>query len=527
MRPVPSPPSLSWRHAPRPLLSQTRAPLLGAALLLVLLFGCRERRRPLTRSADGGPVVEVAVAPKRPAGPSPFAGAVSEEHEPDDDREHAQPLETGKGVRGSVAPPTQEGAGKGDDDWYSLLVQAPTSAEGAPGEPPGAQELRVQLSSATDLQLDIMDGEGRRLVNLDEQKGGESELLGGFSVASGQTLYLRVRPSGRRQPRRPATPPGQVVVVADPSYTLSVQQQPAPRGSEAEPNDAAAQATPLRESDTLLSGVLHSRKDEDWFVLDLSQARGAASGILRIEAQTPGVTPALRVEAAPPPSPAPALGKAPPAARALLADIKAGSASTTGREELRARNLGLPAGTGLLYLGLRSQAWKPAAMERRYQLRVTLEPALEDAEQEPNDAPAQATVLLLSRRGGGGASEGGLNGFLWPGDVDHYRIPVEEPSQVTLQLLLPEGCAATLAEVSGSGLPGAPGSKPETKSEPKGDGRAQSLTLSVSAVAQVKVAAQGAAGCFEAPYHLQARVEPDPNAAKPPGGAPAGRPGAP
>ena len=92
------------------------ASLVGLSALL-----CCNLRKPLPRRPDAGPVVEMVEA--RPpivggpaASPAP-AVQLGEEHEPNDDLEHAQLL-AGQGIAGSLAAPTTLGAGKGDDDFF-------------------------------------------------------------------------------------------------------------------------------------------------------------------------------------------------------------------------------------------------------------------------------------------------------------------------------------------------------------------------------------------------------------------------
>ena len=84
--------------------------------------------------------------------------------------------------------------------------------------------------------------------------------------------------------------------------------------------------------------------------------------------------------------------------------------------------------------------------EARYHLRLTVEPELEDAEVEPNDDCAQASLVKLAAVAGG-PSEGEIAGFLWPGDVDCFRLrpPSAGPAQWQLKLALPGGdCQAAL-----------------------------------------------------------------------------------
>lgn len=467
---------------------------LGSVVgLALLLGGCWKARKPLPRAADAGPAVELIE--RRPAGttaePAPPAG-FSEEREPNDDRDHAQPIDAGKGVRGAVTPPTAGAAGKGDDDWYSYLVQAAPSATGA-----GPQELRLSLSGgpSADLSLELMDGDGHRLAVIDDRQKGEPEEVAGLVLNLGQTIYLRVRPSTRMAGR--AEWPGE-----DANYRLVVTQAAAPAGSEVEPNDTPETATPVVAGD--LVGAVSWKKDEDWFALPLGAGGDGGTGaprgaILRLEVTTPGAVPSLRVQAE-------VAGQV-----RRLADVKA-----AGTEELTLRNIGLPEGAQRVLFGVRAVPGRVtaerAAADRRYGIRASVEPALDGAETEPNDGCERANPLA-----------GDIAGFLWPGDVDCFRVAVSGPSVVTLALRLPgDECQADLVEGGGAGGGGAAGGAGGAGgAAPAGKGRREAqkgvseLVLRRSADVLVQVVQKGRKSCFAGPYRLQAQVQPDPGGSPP------------
>lgn len=392
-----------------------------------------------------------------------------EEHEPNDDPDHAQPIAAGRGVRASLAPPTSMGAGKGADDYY--LVTA--TAEG------GNQLLGLALTTGplVDVQLDIygLAGQGPRatggkpasLWHIDERGPGQGERVTALAVRPGQSLLVRVR-GALTQPKAGEMATG---AAASLDYQLSVTQAPAPLGSEVEPNDTYETACVADGSD--LSGSLTGRGDEDFFSVGLADAlyrRGqpraddaaAASGsravagiktdaILRVEVRSPGVTPALRIWVEP---------EVAPVARATEADAGTlgDSAGTTapgvqfgklrflgdfaagkGQSELRLRNLSLPRGSARAFVSVRGvghgvvgkgqdgSGVRTTPGDARYSLRITVEPPLEGAESEPNDDCDQANAVPLLSRGSTAGSagvtwEGQIAGFLWPGDVDCFRI---------------------------------------------------------------------------------------------------------
>lgn len=475
---------------------------LGMALLSGSLLqpGC-ELRKPLPRAHDARPPVEmVEVKPAQLAGPGKASPATAlplqDEREPNDDREHAQQLAGNTGVRGSAAAPTTAASGKGSDDFY--VFTAPAASVGAPSQP---QLLQLELTGGpgVDLSLELQDATGKRLALVDERGAGEGERLPNFAVAAGQSLYFRVR----------GTLKGAVADQAAAAYQLSLVTQPAPPDSEAEPNDTVAQASALPGGS--VSGALSFRKDEDVYLLSLPEALSRqpqpavgtsrvglrAAAILRVELRTPGVTPALRILLQPgDPTGAenPTAAPAPPASPAQVLDVVA----TKGTQELRLRNVALPAGTALAYLVIRGQSFPRPAGEARYSLRVFVESELEDAEAEPNDDCAHPMLVTLANTSGNRA-DGDLAGFLWPGDVDCFRLHSAAAGEHRWQvkLALPGGdCQATLETVRSS--PAAAKTTPTTPGQ---------LDVRSNEDLVFRVFSRERRTCFEAPYRLTMEQE--------------------
>jgi hypothetical protein len=506
--------------------TETAARVLRRAALLALCVGSAgacNPRRPLPRAHDGGPAVETVESQspiaRPPALPSAPAVPLVAEHEPNDDAEHAQTLDATAGVRGSLAPPTSLGAGKGDDDYY--VYRSPETAQ--------LVRIEVTGSPVTDLQLELLSATGQRLALVDEHARGEGEQLTNLVLAPNQTVYVRVRGSVAATGKGPA----------EYEYQLSLQATPAPPGSELEPNDSALLATPAVGSD--LNGALSFRKDEDYWMVSLPEALGRraadpaatadgirAPAVLRVELFAPGVVPSVRVfvEAAPvhaapaaiadggapPPAPPAASSAALPAA---LHDGGAGAApvlaqlaevsAAKGVAELRLRNLTLPAGSLRAYVAVRGQQFIRPPGEARYHLKLTVEPALDGAEVEPNDDSAQANLLKLTPSGAGSDAE--VAGFLWPGDSDSYRLrpPTPGPLQWQIKLALPGGdCQATLELVRGG--------EPPVKAAPDPSG---GLALRTRGDVLVRVSSRERKTCFDAPYRLTAHVDADASGAKP------------
>lgn len=460
------------------------------SLLLLAAFGlcsCNPRK-PLPVSNDLGPSVQVIDVAAKPIA-SPVAQlAQLPETEPNDDRDHAQRLDPQKVLRGSLLPPTSQGAGKGDDDffvWPALQT---------------AQTLRIDASGAPDLALELFGEQGESLGTIDERKLGEGERLWGLTLRPSQPLYIRVH--GRVKPEA-----GQEPQLG--AYQLAVSSTIAAPDSEFEPNDSLAQATPMQGSDA--TGVLSTRRDEDFFVLTLPTAPGrkvAPDGeglrqpaILRLTLSTPSLQPAVRVftDAA---SPGGDGGFQQPK---LVLDVQA----SKGKEELQVRNLTLPVGTGRVFVAVRGQSFAKPPGEARYHLRTLVEAPLEDAENEPNDACAtQANPLIVSS----GTAE--VAGFLWPQDVDCYRIAATGGPALTYQakLQLPGGdCTASIDIVRTDGNSDSSKTKSKDDGKARGkkeetvkasDGKQAEQTITTSGEVWIKISSRERRTCFDSPYRL-------------------------
>ena len=487
-------------------MKATTRGLIAASLLGLSTLLCCNLRKPLPRRPDAGPVVELVEARPRVVG-SPAASAVpavplGDEHEPNDDPEHAQLLASGQGIAGSLAAPTALGAGKGDDDYFVFHSAATV------------EQVRIGVTGrpSADLQLELLTGLGQRVALADERGRGEGETLQNLALAPNQTFYVRVRGSVA------ATGKG----AAEYGYELTLAAAPAPPGSEQEPDDTPLTASPALGVD--LSGALSFRRDEDYWVIALPEAVGrraadpAGAGlrapvVLRVELSTPFVVPSVRVlvQAAPPPRPtaeqdagpaAPADGGA--AAPGLTPLLEVGA--SRGVQELRLRNLTLPAGSARAYIAVRGLSFIRPPGEARYHLRLTVEPELEDAEVEPNDDCAQAGLVKLAAVAGG-RSEGEIAGFLWPGDADCFRLrpPSSGPAQWQLKLALPGGDCQAALDLSRGG-------DPTAKASPDGAG---GIGVHARGELLVRVSSRDRKTCFDAPYKLSVHHAPDSGSARP------------
>jgi hypothetical protein len=113
--------------------------------LLVLVAGC-DHRKPIKMHVDAGPSVEVVEPDKRR--PDVPKQTLVDEKEPDDDVAHAQPMEPGKGIRGTITAK--------DVDVFSWMDP------GAPRDMGGFDYARVELTGVPgiDLAIDVLDGDG-------------------------------------------------------------------------------------------------------------------------------------------------------------------------------------------------------------------------------------------------------------------------------------------------------------------------------------------------------------------------------
>ena len=438
------------------------------SFILLVLAGC-DQRKPIKMRADGGPAVEVVEADKR--APERVKLPLVDEKEPDDDVAHAQPMEPGKGVRGTLGGPK-------DVDVYSWMNP------GAPHDMGGFDYARVELTGVPglDLALDVLDGDGKRLLTVNDGAAGEPEVIPNVGVDAAHTYYLRVHEAG-------AAPKGD----AAHSYELTVQTWKAAAGDEREPNDDVAHATPVVLANGTsgdASGFFGRKRDEDWLSLSLAG----------VPAKDGRAT--LRLELAPAPDVAPSL-------KVTAADGKTVFAEARGakNDELRLRNVGVEVGAGAVAMALR--AVEGRSPDTRWVLRVAVEPPLDGAEREPNNDVAHATPLMLS----GGTGQ--LAGFLWPGDADVYKVAGVPPdAQLTFDV---DGVDKVDLKLERLGADG----KAWVRADDAPAGQGELLPPARAGEALVRVSARARDTAFDAPYRLTATMtQPPPDEEREPNDGP-------
>jgi hypothetical protein len=269
------------------------------------------------------------------------------------------------------------------------------------------------------------------------------------------------------------------------AYVLKIRFRPPPAGAELEPNDRAADATPLGvlppDAPLRVTGIIGHAADEDWYRVDLVEAApppplvavapsdagdaaavapvpadgGAAlaandAGVQDGGAVTEEARQALRLEVT-----------AVPGVRLELQVLSAAQAplfEARGKESegLSLRNVAVRASDTTLFVVVKS-SWVGSGKEAKrsgnpevpYTLTIGREAAGADAEYEPNDELAKATPLTR-----GGHREG----FLSPrGDIDYYVVRSEEPGLTQFQVTGVERVDLVMSVVK----PGADGG-PET-----------------------------------------------------------------
>ena len=437
----------------------------GAGLVVALLLagGCGDRRKPISVKGDGGPSVVVVDPRKASPPPSLPPVALVDESEPDDDQQHAQPIESQKGIRGTISAP-KPGRGKqlvGDVDWYTWVEPGGAASPdgGAGGE---LHEARIELTGVpgVDLSLEALDGDGKRLVVASEGAVGEGEIIPSLVLEAGRSYYLRVR---ALNPVEGAAP-----------YQLVVRSQPLQPGSEREPNDDAAHATPL-PSISDATGSYGRRRDEDWLRLPPSPIPG---GTLRAElSPVDGVAPLLRIVTAD--------ATNPKVAPVVLAEAKGSKG-----DELRMRNAPLPANG---FVVVKAQEGKN--LDVKWTLKLYAEPPLDGAEREPNDTVAQANALAFQ-----GQAE--VSGFLWPGDADVYRVTGVQPDALVTVTLDPlERVDLRLERL-------APDGKSLVKADDGGAGKGERLPPWPGGDVILRVSGKPRDTAFDQPYHLVVSAQP-------------------
>lgn len=446
-----------------------RAGTVGA-LLTVVVFGCSPRRRPLGRT-DAGPAV-VVVQPRPPAHPQV---ELVPEREPNDDLAHAQWLAPPLGVAAAIGPARLvKGKTVGDVDVYAF-----TGGQHRDPVDGGAvfDEARIELHStaAARFALETLDAAGKRLAAAMTAED-RPAVVPNLAVESGRTYYVRVRGAAAEH----------AAEATQGSYELLIRLEPAAPGAEREPNDDAAHATNVMDPGVVTTGYFGRHHDEDWLRISPRPELPAAAG------RPSGPSGCLRLELGP-------VERVAPEVRVLGADETLLAMGRGARgDELRMRNVGVPGAARGFLVALR--AAEGENVDARWTLRMGVEACLAGAEIEPNDTLGQATQLELA----GGSVE--IAGFLWPGDMDIYRLRAPPGTLVAVELEGVPGVDLKLARLGRELIRGAPRALVRADEGKRGEGEAlPPWPLSPGDEAIFAVSGRPRDVAFDAPYRLTMR----------------------
>ncbi len=292
------------------------------------------------------------------------------ELEPNDQREQATALALTRelrAIRGALQSPT-------DVDWYALSLDVPDG--------PWLIELTAQPDEAPGLDLALeLVGQGQPAAARYQIEGVDAaEVIP--MVALGKTpLLLGVRAH-----------------TGQGAYTLQLKRRLSQGAVEAEPNDTAALAWPLRAPGEL-QGIYDRPGDRDVFEVQLPDPAPLAYTVQLTGVEGLGQT--LEI------------AHAPDREATLTLFAPAG-------EAVEVPNLTMPQGATRAWAAL--SAGQGYSRERAYSLRWLVHPPLPDGEVlelEPNDSAEQAQRLM---------APGFAKGYLHDAaDVDHWQVQFEAP----------------------------------------------------------------------------------------------------
>jgi hypothetical protein len=301
-----------------------------------------------------------------------------------------------------------------EEDRFTVDLPAPEApppalhvADGAAPPPPAPapppRQLALELAPAEKLgtSLTVSTPEGRALA-VAAAGPGEASGVPNLAVLPGARLLLSLRRTGHPVPGGPAS-----------AYRLVLRLGTLGPGDEREPNESAAEATPMAPAHTgpEVAGLFGTAKDVDWFVVPVG-AVGEAT-VVSVEVEPPsGSVASVTVHDG-------------GGRRVAGAKGRIGSRVVLRQLSPAALGAGSPAGPPVFFVAVRAD--NGPDREHRYLLRVRAEDA-PASEREPNDDAATATPLV----------EDSISGYAPAGDVDVYRLTGAHRGQpITLTLVCP------------------------------------------------------------------------------------------
>ncbi|MGE0545598.1 MAG: hypothetical protein AB7R00_00985 [Kofleriaceae bacterium] len=420
---------------------------VALAIAAAVAGACRNERQ--KRAGDAAPVEVVATPVIADAG----VGGTSDEVEPNDAEDVANPLGAGATVHARIDPDS-------DADFYRIDI-------------PGDGVLAVELATpeAMDLTLELFDQTGSMVAKSDRGAARMREGLPNVGVSTGK-YYAVVRakklaPATTKSGKRRAPPVDAAVAhpVVTP-YEITARLTAHVAASEREPDDDRGTANDVIPGDTV-TGFIGWTADVD--VWKLSVETLSASNALDIEVSAvenvalvlelvDGIGRTLATRKAP--------RGAPLIARGFVPVVP-------------------PGASPFHYLTIRGDRSNPDA---GYQLRITAKPLGMDAEIEPNDAVDKAMPVPPDRTVVAGS---------WSsGDIDCYALS-RDPAARSVDAMIETPTAVDLAgELFIDGTSAA-------KADHPGKGAAERVTAPVPAGAQPVLCVRGSDSAGEGSYEVK------------------------
>jgi hypothetical protein len=329
-------------------------------------------------------------------------GGLTAEAEPNDSPRQANPLSAGQPIAGLIAPTT-------DEDWFVLDVC---------GESLLTTELRWQVplpqlpdggqAAVIGLRVDVLAADGTTLLNWQQRRqeapGPASALVIVYAERPGP-IYFRVTEIGTDEQS-----PGL-------SYQIRVTPSPVP-DADAEPNGnlgpagSSAAAVPLAEN-LIATGYLASTRDEDWYRVTAPGLR--IVDVFLSDAPATGTPLRYRLRFLD---------------RDAMTELGQAQAPAPGPAQSVSLHLAAQAPTAGEYYVVVSDQGDAADATRHYRVFYQLR-SVPDANQEPNDTPAQATPITPGVP---------LQGYLAvPSDEDWFSVISTQPKVLRAELSVAVG----------------------------------------------------------------------------------------
>lgn len=379
-------------------------------LALIAVGSVSACRRARLSHGDGASVV--VVAPRSDAAPARRLA----EREPNDSPEQAQLLVLNAewpviDVEGSLSSQSDPTASR-DVDVFKLQIpgsagghdRSPSRDSAQPEDPRWTARrliLDIAPESGASVTLQILDDDLKVLEAVTAENG-EPAGMPNMAAQPGRFYYFRVKAFSKSG--KSAEPPVPC------RYKLSVQLSDFEVADEREPNDSMEAAeTTVMGGMAELAGLYGWQHDQDFYRLPAPEVASALDVVLD---GVEGVTPGLQVLAG-------------GGSRLAISKGRKGEKLSLHNVRIGAGAVDAGADSRFFYVMVRSEAGQNRG--QRYVLHLSLGAFMQDAEIEPNDAPANATPV----------HDGTTLGFLPAGDVDYFLYDSGEPREISVEVSFP------------------------------------------------------------------------------------------